>query len=170
MPITLPHCGRGSGSPGRCGGRDGGRGSGGRGGPLPCRKRNPMLASNLRNSTLATSIPPLPCTQAPLAAVSPPSSCCRWAPVYYFHCCLGSWVRTRPSRRSCSLVRTTLRRRRRAHKMVLMINILSKNDSSKNNHAYSLNVIRGMGDQLSSLEKPILAGVQLERPGVCVCN
>ena len=45
------------------------------------------------------------------------------------------------------------------------MNILSNNDSSKNNHAYSFDAIRGMRDQLSSLEKPILAGVQLERPG-----
>ena len=49
--------------------------------------------------------------------------------------------------------------------MALMMNILSKNDSSKNNPTYSLDAIRGMRDQLSSFEKPILAGVQLERPG-----
>jgi len=46
-----------------------------------------------------------------------------------------------------------------------MMNILSKNDSSKNNHAYSIDALRGMCDQLSSLEKPILASVQHERPG-----
>ena len=72
MHITLPRRGRGGGGPGRHGGRDGGRGRGGRGGPLPCRKRNPMLASNSRNSTLATSISPLPRTPAPSAAVPPP--------------------------------------------------------------------------------------------------
>ena len=60
MPVTLPRRGPGSGGPGRRGERDGGRGRGGRGGPLPCRERNPMLASNSRNSTLATSISPLP--------------------------------------------------------------------------------------------------------------
>ena len=69
MPVTLPRLGRGGGGPGRRGGRDGGRGRGGQGGPLPCRERNPMLASNSRNSTLATSISPLPCTPAPSAAV-----------------------------------------------------------------------------------------------------
>ncbi len=72
MPVTLPRRGRGGGGPGRRGGRDGGRGRGGRGGPLPCRERNPMLASNSRNSTLATSISPLPRTPAPSAAVPPP--------------------------------------------------------------------------------------------------
>ena len=72
MPVTLPRCSRGGGGPGRRGGRDGGRGRGGRGGPLPCRERNPMLASNSRNSTLATSISPLPRTPAPSAAVPPP--------------------------------------------------------------------------------------------------
>ena len=66
MPVTLP-CG--GGGPGRHGGRDGGRGRGGQG---PCRERNPMLASNSRNSTLTTSIFPLPRTLAPLAAVPPP--------------------------------------------------------------------------------------------------
>ena len=72
MPVTLPRRGRGGGGPGRRGGRDSRRGRGGRGGPLPCRERNPMLASNSRNSTLATSISPLPRTPAPSAAVPPP--------------------------------------------------------------------------------------------------
>jgi hypothetical protein len=72
MPVTLPRRGRGGGGPGRRGGRDGGRGRGGQGGPLPCRERNPMLASNSRNSTPATSISPLPRTPAPSAAVPPP--------------------------------------------------------------------------------------------------
>jgi hypothetical protein len=72
MPVKLPRCGRGGGGPGRRGGRDGGRGQGGRGGPLPCQERNPVLASNWRNSTLATSISPLPRTPAPSAAVPPP--------------------------------------------------------------------------------------------------
>jgi hypothetical protein len=48
--------------------------------------------------------------------------------------------------------------------MDLMMNILSKNDSPKNNHAYSLDSIRGMRDQISSLEKPIPATGQVERP------
>jgi hypothetical protein len=68
MPVTLPCHGRGGGGPGHRGGRDGGRGHGGQGGPLPCRERNPMLASNSRNSTLTTSISPLPCTPALSAA------------------------------------------------------------------------------------------------------
>ena len=89
MHITLPRRGRGGGGPGRHGGRDGRRGRGGRGGPLPSCERNPMLLSNSRNSTLATSISPLPCTPAPSAAVPPPSSCCRWAPVCYC-CCVGA--------------------------------------------------------------------------------
>jgi hypothetical protein len=72
MPVILPRRGRGGGGPGRRGGRDGGRGRGGRGGPLPCHERNPMLASNSRNSTLATSISPLPRTPALSAAVPPP--------------------------------------------------------------------------------------------------
>ncbi len=72
MPVTLPCRGRGGGGPGRRGGRAGGCGPGGRGGPLPCRERNPMLASNLRNSTLVTSVSPLPCTPAPSTAVPPP--------------------------------------------------------------------------------------------------
>ena len=59
MPVTLPCCSRGGGGPSRRGGRDGGRGRGGRGGPLPCRERNPMLVSNSRNFTLAASISPL---------------------------------------------------------------------------------------------------------------
>ena len=72
MPITLPRHGCGGGGPVRRGGRDGGRGHGGRGGPLPCHERNPMLASNQRNSTLTMSISPLPRTPAPSAAVPPP--------------------------------------------------------------------------------------------------
>jgi hypothetical protein len=73
MPVTLPHCDRGGGGPGCHGGRDGRCDQVGRGGPLPCRKCNPMLASILRNSTLTTSISALPCTPAPSAAVpSPP--------------------------------------------------------------------------------------------------
>ena len=85
MPVTLPRCSHSGGGPIRRGGRDGRRGRGGWGGPLPCHKRNPMLASNLRNSTLTTSISPLPCTPAPSAAV-PPSSCCCQAPVCYCRC------------------------------------------------------------------------------------
>ena len=72
MPVTLPRRGCGGGGPGRRGGRDGRRGCDGQSGPLPCRELNPMLASNLRNSTLATSISPLPCTPAPSATVPPP--------------------------------------------------------------------------------------------------
>jgi hypothetical protein len=72
MPVTLPCHGRGGGGPGHHGGRDGGHGHGDWGGPLPCRERNPILASNSRNSTFATSISPLPCTPAPSAAVPPP--------------------------------------------------------------------------------------------------
>ena len=54
MPVTLPR----RGGIGRRGGPDGGRGRGGRGGSLPCRERNPVRASNSRNSTLTTPIPP----------------------------------------------------------------------------------------------------------------
>ncbi len=87
MPVTLPRRGRGGGGPGHRGGRDGGRGRGGQGGPLPCRKRNPMLASNSRNSTLATSISPLPCTPAPAAAVPPPppTNMLEWVHTTYKH-------------------------------------------------------------------------------------
>ena len=93
MPITLPCRGCNGGGPGRCGGGDGGCGHDGQGGPLPCYKRNPILASNSRNSTLATFISPLPHTPAPLAAVPPPPfSCCRQAPVCYCHCAgAGLW-------------------------------------------------------------------------------
>ena len=72
LPTEYCSCGRGGGGPGRRGRPDGGCGRGGRVGPLPCRKRNPMLTSSLRNSALVTSISPLPCTLAPLAAVPPP--------------------------------------------------------------------------------------------------
>ena len=51
-------------------------------------------------------------------------------------------------------------------KMVLMMNILSKNNSLKNNHTYSLDPIRGVRNQLSSLKRPILASVQFEKPRV----
>ena len=72
MIATLPLCGCGCGGPNRRGGRDGGRGCGGQGGPLPCRTRNSMLVSILKNSTIAASISPLTCTPAPLAALPPP--------------------------------------------------------------------------------------------------
>ncbi len=72
MPVTLRRHGPDGGGPGHRGGCDGGRGRGGQGGPLPCRERNPMLASNSRSSALATSISPLPRTPAPSAAVPPP--------------------------------------------------------------------------------------------------
>ncbi len=48
--------------------------------------------------------------------------------------------------------------------MVLMMNILSKNNSSKNSHGYSLDAIGGMHNQISSLKQHILAAVQVERP------
>ena len=72
MSITLPRRGDSGRGLGRCSGRDEQCGHGGQGGPLPCRKCNPMLASNSRNSTLAMSISLLPCTLAFLAAVPPP--------------------------------------------------------------------------------------------------
>ncbi len=73
MPVSLPHCGCGA-LAGHRGGRDGGQGRGGQGNPLPSRKHNAMLMSNLRNTTLAASISPLPHTPAlrQAAAVPPP--------------------------------------------------------------------------------------------------
>jgi hypothetical protein len=141
---------------------DEGCGRGGWGGPLPCRERNPMLASNLRNSTLVTSISPLPCTPASLVDVPPPPPAVA-GPRYTTAVAAlahgsasalvgGSALSSAP--RSAATNALT--------KTGLMMNILSKNDSSKNNHVFSLDTIRGIHDQLSSLERPILAG---ERPG-----
>ncbi len=73
MPISLPRHGHG-GPAGRGGGRDGGKGRGGRGNPLPSCKRDATFVSNSRNTTLSASIYPLPCTPAlgQAAAVPPP--------------------------------------------------------------------------------------------------
>ena len=46
-----------------------------------------------------------------------------------------------------------------------MICILAKNDSSKNNSAYSVDAVKGMRVQIASLGRQIIATVQLERPG-----
>ena len=52
MPVSLPR--RGRGGPAGCrGGHDGGQGRGGWGDLLPSRKRNAMLMSSSRNTTLA---------------------------------------------------------------------------------------------------------------------
>ena len=91
MPITFPCYGRGSDGPGCCSRRDGRCGHGGQGGPLCCHKRNPMLAFNLGNSTLTTSISPSLALRfhVPSATAPPPPSCCHQAPVYYW-CCAGA--------------------------------------------------------------------------------
>jgi len=47
-----------------------------------------------------------------------------------------------------------------------MISILAKNDSSKNNSAYSINAVKGMRVQIASLGRQIIATVQLESPGL----
>jgi hypothetical protein len=44
-----------------------------------------------------------------------------------------------------------------------MIIILAKNDTAKNNSEYSLDTIKGMHTQISSLARPILASVQVEK-------
>jgi hypothetical protein len=48
----------------------------------------------------------------------------------------------------------------------LMISILAKNDSSKNNSAYTKDAVKGMRIQIASLERQILATVQMERPSL----
>ena len=48
----------------------------------------------------------------------------------------------------------------------MMIGILAKNDTAKNNYAYSLDAIKGMRNQISSLGRQILATVQMEKPAL----
>jgi hypothetical protein len=50
---------------------------------------------------------------------------------------------------------------------ILMISILTKNDSSKNNSANSVDAVKGMRVQIAFLGRQIIATVQLERPGLC---
>ena len=47
----------------------------------------------------------------------------------------------------------------------LMISILAKNDSLKNNSVYSVDAVKSMRVQITSLGRQIIATVQLERPG-----
>jgi hypothetical protein len=144
MPVTLPRCSRGGGGPSRRGGRDGGRGRGGRGGPLPCRERNPMLVSNSRNSTLAASISPLPRTPAPSAAVHPPRPAV--AGPQYTTSVAASAHGSAPDLVGGPALSSTSRSTAAdaITKTALMMDILSKSDSSKNNHAYSLDAIKEM--------------------------
>lgn len=124
-----------------------------------------MLVSNSRNSTLAASISPLPRTPAPSVAVPPPPPAVA-GPQYTTSVAASAHGSAPDPVGGPALLSTPRSTAADAlTKTALMMNILSKNDSSKNNHAYSLDAIRGMRDQLSSLEKPILASVQLERPG-----
>ena len=132
------------------------RGCGGRGGPLCCCKHNPLLACNSRNATLlATTISP-PLRSGSVSRCAPAPSfccCCAGAALYYCHCCLSSLAHGSAPDDPVNnpLPPSSARSNASAalSKTALMMNILSKNDSSTNNQSYSLDAIRGMRDQLS---------------------
>ena len=162
MPVTLPRAGRGG--PGRKGGHNAGTGWGG---PLPNRERNPMLVSNSNNSTLVASISPLPSAPGQPPTAPAPAGGTR-AQQYNNDVAAsahGSAPPHHPAGAGSALSIGSSTAAAALTKAAMMINILSKNDSSKNNQAYSLDAIKGMRDQISSLEKPILATVQSETPG-----
>jgi hypothetical protein len=163
MPVTLPRAGRGGpGGKGECGARTG------RGGSLPNRERNPMLVSNSNNSTLLVSISPLP--SAPGQPPTAPAPAIVTRAQQYTNDIAASTHGSAPLHHpagpgsALSLIGSSTAAAALT-KAAMMINILSKNDSSKNNQAYSLDAIKGMRNQISSLKKPILATVQAEMPG-----
>ena len=138
MVVSLPH---------RGGGR-GGRGRGRGGHPFLGRERNPRLVSNLSITALAASVsrlPPAPGQPAillllpsPALPLPPPLP----AVVVYTDdvaaLAIGSEPdpisgRTSPDDAAAKLTRSAL-----------MISILAKNDSSKNNSVYSINAVKGM--------------------------
>ena len=132
----------------------GGCGRGGRGGPLRCRERNPLLASNSRNAALlATTISSPPCALALSAAVllHPPSAVAVPAQQYTTAAAASAHGSAPDDPVNNPLPPSSARSNASAalSKTALMMNILSKNDSSTNNQAYSLDAIRGMRDQLS---------------------
>jgi len=159
MVVSLP----------RHGGDRGGCGCGRGGHPFLGRERNPRLVSNSSNTTLATSVsrlPPAPGQPAILSLLPspalplPPSLP---AVVVYTDdvaaLAIGSEPdpisgRNSPNDAAAKLTRSAL-----------MISILAKNDSSKNNSAYSVDAVKGMRVQIVSLGRQIIATVQLERPG-----
>ena len=130
----------------------GGRGVRGRGRgapPLRGHEHNPRLVSNSSNTTLAASLPALPL---------PP-------PVVYTDDVAASAIGSEPDSFSgqTSANEDAVAKLTRS---ALMISILAKNDSSKNNSAYSLDAVKGMRVQIAALGRQILATVQLERPGL----
>ncbi len=159
MPVSLP-CGGGRGQSGRGGGRghDGGRigrcGCGRRGGPLPSRERNPMLVSNSQNTIL-------------LEALAPPLAQAMGQPVsaqQYTNDIAESVHGSKPDPVDAGPLSAHTAIASSLTQSTLMISIHSKNDTAKNNSEYSLDAIKAMRLQITTLVRPILAIVQVERP------
>ena len=145
------------------------RGGGHGGHPFLGREHNPRLVSNLSKTTLAASVsrlPPAPGQPAilsllpsPALPLPPPSPA-----VLIYGDVAASAISSEPDpisgRNSPNDAAAKLTR------SALMISILAKNDSSKNNSAYSINAVKGMRVQIASLGRQIIATVQLERPGL----
>jgi hypothetical protein len=127
-----------------------------------------MFISNLNNSTLVASISPLPSAPGQPPTAPAPAGGTR-AQQYTNDVAAsnhGSTPAHHPAGAGSALLIGSSTAAAALTKAAMMINIFSKNDSSKNNQAYSLlDAIKGMRDQISSLEKPILATVQAETPG-----
>jgi len=138
MVVSLPH---------RDGGR-GGRGRGHGGHPFLGREHNPMLVSNSSNTTLAASVsrlPPAPGQPAILSLLPSPAlplppplpTVIEYTDVVAASAIgsepdpISGW--TSPDDAAAKLTRSAL-----------MISILAKNDSSKNNSAYSVDAVKGM--------------------------
>ena len=160
MVVSLPH---------RGGGR-GGRGCGPGGHPFLGRERNPRLVSNLSITTLAASVsrlPPAPGQPAilsllplPALLLPPPLP----AIVVYTDDVAASATGSEPD--SISGWTSPNNAAAKLTRSALMISILAKNDSSKNNSAYSVDAVKGMQVRIASLGRQIIATVQLERPGL----
>jgi hypothetical protein len=163
MVVSLP-C--------RCGGRgDHGRGRGGP--PFRDREHDPRLVSNSSNTTLAASVSRLPPAPGQPAIASllllpalmlpppPPSP----AVVIYTDAVAALAIGSEPGPFSG---RTSADAAAKLTQSALMISILAKNHSSKNNSAYSKDADKGMRIQIAPLERQILVTVQMERPSLYV--
>ena len=154
----------------RGGGGRGGRGRGRGGTPFRGRERNPRLLSKLSNTTLTVSVsclPPAPGQPAfasllpsPALPLPPPSP----AVVVYTDDVAASAIGSEPDPFSgrTSYANDAVAKLTRS---ALMISILAKNESSKNNSAYSVDAVNGMRVQIVSLRRQIIDTVQMERPG-----
>ncbi len=135
---------------------------GGRSHPLPSCEHNKLLVSNSNNTTLVASVSPLPPAPGKLAAVPPSIATTTATAVIQY----TNTIATLAHGSKPEPVADPIRLHCHHHHIqtTLMISILAKNDMAKKNSVYSsLDAIKGMRTKITSLARPILVTVWVEK-------